>query len=113
MTCPYCNQSFPLTWGRYVKSPLGKHTCPACGKVSRLGFTASYFVVIVVAWILILALAFLFTVLIFPKTWRRVIGIPFAALVYIIGCVVLIPFDKFFDARFRKLKKLKDEKIAA
>ncbi len=31
MECPRCNEIFFLTWGRYLKAPMGGLTCPACG----------------------------------------------------------------------------------
>ncbi|SRR5258706_8874947 len=113
MTCPHCNHSFPLTWRRYAKSPLGKHTCPACGRVSRFRWTVSYVTFVLIAWIVFLAVAFVVTLLIFPKTWQRMVGIPYYVSLYFVGCIVIIPLDRFFDERFRKLERPKDETIAA
>ncbi len=35
MDCPRCNEAFHLTWGRYLKAPTGKFSCPACGGVLK------------------------------------------------------------------------------
>lgn len=34
--CPYCQTPMPLTWRRYFAEPGLEHTCPSCGRVSRL-----------------------------------------------------------------------------
>ena len=110
MTCPHCSHSFPLTWRRYARSPFGKHICPACGRASRFKLKLSYLTFVLVAWVVFLALAFLVTVLVFPKTWQRTVaGIPYFVLLYFVGCIVIIPLDKCFDERFRKLEKPKKE----
>ncbi len=109
MTCPYCNHSFPLTWRRYFSSPFGRHVCPQCGRKSKFRLTVSYVAVISVAWIVFYGLALALTVLVFPKTWREILGIPYFAVIFLIGCMVVLPFDKLLDGKFRRLEKLKDE----
>ncbi len=36
LVCPYCRQSFSLTWHRYWAAPFGEHHCPHCHRVSHL-----------------------------------------------------------------------------
>jgi hypothetical protein len=111
MKCPHCNHSFPLTWRRYAKSPLGKHICPACASASRFRLSASYLALLGVAWLVYFALAFAVMALIFPNTSQRLFDIPHFVILYFVGCIILIPFDRFFDERFRKLEKPKDQRI--
>lgn len=111
MICPHCEHLFPLTWRRYGKSLLGKHICPACGRISRFRLTASYFAFVLGAWIFFFALALVVALLIFPKTWQHLVSIPYFAILYFVGCMVLLPFDRWIDERFRKLEKSKDETI--
>jgi len=61
-----------------------------------------------------MVVAFALTLLVLPRTWRQIVGAPaYFALLYIAGCVVIIPLDRLFDERFRRLEKLKDKTIAA
>src|SRR5688572_19043673 len=113
MTCPYCNHSFPLTWRRYAKSPLGKHTCPACSRKSKFTLTSFYLTFLMVSWIVFFVLAVVVTLLVFPMTWQQLVGIPYFVVLYLVGCIVIIPLDRIFDEWFRKLEKPKDETIAA
>ena|ERR1700722_20483910 len=102
MTCPHCHHLFPLTWGRYVSSPLGKHVCPSCGRMSKFRMTVFYLAFIVVTWVALTSLAIGLGLFVFPK-WRQAIG-----FIYIVGCIALIPLDKFLDEKFRRLEKLGD-----
>lgn len=36
LCCPYCGETFRLTWRRYLRHPAGKQTCPCCGRRSKL-----------------------------------------------------------------------------
>jgi uncharacterized membrane protein YccF (DUF307 family) len=63
-------------------------------------------------WFVFIGLALGLTVLVFSKTWRQIIGIPYFVILYFIGCIAILPLDKFLDERFRKLEKLRDEKAA-
>lgn len=107
MNCPYCNHSFPLTWSRYLRAPLGKHLCPGCGKCSRLRLTTGYVAAVLAATLVYYGIAFAVTVIAFPGHWQKV-GKTYVAGVLLIGCVALIAFDKYFDGRHRKLEKLND-----
>lgn len=69
--------------------------------------------VVLTTWIAFLVLAFVVTILVFPKTWQRIVGIPYFVILYFVGVIVLTPFDKFFEEKFRRLEKPKDESIAA
>jgi hypothetical protein len=92
-----------------VKSPFGKHICPACGCASKFRLTFSYLAFLVMVWIVFFALALVVTFLIFPKTWEQVFDGPYFVFLYFVGCLVTLPCDKLFDERFRKLEKQKDE----
>ena len=107
MRCPYCDKTFPLTWRRYWSSPTGRHTCPDCGKKSRLPLSVSYWALLVLA--------------------ACVAGVPLAAIAYywfgglwvvagwaIGGLLSAIPIDKtLLDERYRKLAKIERDDRAA
>jgi hypothetical protein len=99
MTCPHCNHEFPLTWGRYLASPLGRHTCPACKKPSRLKVSIlSVSLLIPAVFIGGIPLEFLFRKWFGGQSW--IAG-------FILGAfIVAIPADKWIDAKFKRLKKI-------
>ena len=109
MTCPHCNHSFPLTWSRYFRAPLGKHTCPSCGRRAKFKLTATYLAVVLIAWLIFYGAAFLVIVVAFPGRWQRILKAPHAIAACVIGCVVLLPLDRVYDERFRRLEKLSDD----
>ena len=41
MKCPECEDSFPFTWARYLRAPLGRTNCPSCG--ARLALKHRWF----------------------------------------------------------------------
>jgi hypothetical protein len=106
MTCPHCHHSFPLTWSRYVRSPLGKHTCPQCRAASRLSWTFSYFAFVILAWVSFVTLAFLVTHWLWPHDERVGEHAPYYLGVYLAGCVLIVPLDRWYDERFRTLEEL-------
>jgi hypothetical protein len=101
MKCPYCNHTFPLTWGRYLKAGTGKHTCPQCLKPARLKFRASTFLIL-----LIVCLVASIPGAIAAHHW---LGPPFSALGVIPTLALLLPLDKLFDAKYRELRAIKGE----
>jgi hypothetical protein len=105
MVCPHCHRSFPLSWGRYIRSPLGKHMCPECGESSRLSWTLSYFAFLIVAWVSFVTVAFLVTRWLWPHFEQTGEQAPFYVAVYLTGCVLIVPLDRWYDERFRKLEK--------
>ena len=105
MICPYCNHSFPLTWSRYARSPRGRHTCPSCHKLSKFKLTLSYCLLAAGSWVVLFALIFVVTALLLPRG-ARVLGLYYFLGLYLIGLVFLIPLDRFYDEKFRKLEKL-------
>ena len=105
MTCPHCHHQFPLTWSRYFRSPGGAHTCPQCGKRSQLKLTLSYLLVTFIAWLVFAAAAVAILIFFLHKPWREVLTWRRAVAVLILGCVVMLPVDKFYDERFRRLEK--------
>jgi hypothetical protein len=106
MTCPHCSQTFPLTRSRYGRSPFGKHTYPHCGKRSTFKVTAAYLIVLAVAWLLVYGVAIGFRAAIF-HAYERPSLLWFAAAVFLVGCLVVLLLDKFYDQHFRKLRKLR------
>jgi len=107
MTCPHCSQNFQLIWSRYARSFLGRHTCPHCGKQSTFRATLPYIALLLVAWGIVFAAAIAIRSAAFPAhAHARPTPLWFAA-VFALGSLVLLPLDKFYDARFRKLRKLR------
>src|SRR5262249_37068162 len=106
MTCPHCGHAFPLTWARYLRSPLGTHVCPDCGTISRLNWPFSYFAFVIVSWIFFVNFAFLVISTLVAPDRRQAMGAFYFVTVYIIGCIVMIPLDRWYDERFRKLEKI-------
>ncbi len=96
MTCPHCSQTFPLTWSRYARSLFGRHTCPHCGKRSTFRATATYLAFVAVAWLIVYGV----------HAYERPSLLWFAA-VFLVGNLAVLPFDRFYDERFRKLRKLR------
>ena len=105
MICPYCNHSFPLTWARYFRSPLGKHDCPECGAVSRLNWPPSYFAFAILVWVAYVTASLFLTQSFTPTERRHPLGAPYFLAIYLIGCVIIVPLDRWYDERFRKLEK--------
>jgi hypothetical protein len=65
---------------------------------------------LVLAWIVFLIVAFGVTLVAFPKTWERMLSVPaYLMALYVIGCLVIIPLDRFVDEHYRRLEKLKKE----
>ena len=112
LTCPYCAHQFTLTWSRYLKSPFGRHVCPACGRNSRLRTGLRYwflylplllsspFVVLLVGW-----MAYQVA---FPRHAEEhlpwFLGSPWPAVILAILFALLLPIDRAFNARFLKLR---------
>ena len=117
MICPHCSCSFPLSWSRYRKSPWGKHSCPGCGRTSRLRASVLFYAIYVpvgivfqLLGVILGALAFAYVV---PGTIDERVtayfeeGWWFAVLVA--SVVLFFPVDRFLDERFRKLQPMKGE----
>src|SRR5215831_13757438 len=107
MTCPHCSQDFPLTWSRYARSLFGKHTCPHCGERSTFRATLPYIALLLLAWGMIFAVATAIRLAAFPTYAHERPSLLWFAAVIALGNLVLLPFDRFYDARFRKLRKLR------
>jgi NAD-dependent SIR2 family protein deacetylase len=90
MKCPYCYHTFPLTWGRYLKSLTGKHVCPSCLKPSRLKFRALTFIILlVVCYVTSRPGVFLV---------GRWLGRQWSALGVITSLIVVLPLGKKFES---------------
>ncbi len=102
MTCPHCAHEIPLTWGKYLKSRFGDHTCPGCGKRFRVVLTAASFIAMLAATVVAAGMpaviAFFFT----HNFWYTIT----AYLFFIV--VLVIPFDRWLDNRLRPVKPVHD-----
>jgi hypothetical protein len=107
MTCPHCSQNFPLTWSRYARSLFGRHTCPYCGKRSTFRGTFPYIALLFLAWGMFFAVAIAIRSAAFPGHARERPSLLWFAAVIALGNLVILPLDRFYDARFRKLRKLR------
>lgn len=96
MKCPYCNYVSPLTWSRYFRSALGRHSCPSCFKSFRLqSGVVQVLLTFGVVWGVGVPGMFLFHQW-FGGYWALIGIIPAA--------VVGAPLDKLLDNRYRKAK---------
>jgi hypothetical protein len=102
MKCPYCNNEFPLTWLRYIKSPTGAQVCPSCGKKSKLPITLKYATLIFLPTVIIVAI--LMPVLYFASDSLEIA----ALLSFFVTLIVVTPLDKYCDNRFRKLSIIEE-----
>ena len=62
-----------------------------------------------VAWIIYDGIALALTVVAFPDRWQRILTIPYFIAVFVVGCIVLVPFDRVYEGRYRKLEKMRDD----
>ncbi len=103
MTCPYCNHVFPLTWRRYFAEPTNKHKCPGCQKVSRLPWSLSYLMLLVLAQSIAGGPLALYALVKFGGHWA-IAGWTVGAL--LTGTLI----DKMvLDERYRTLQRLRDD----
>ena len=111
MLCPYCNHSFEHTWARYFGSPFGKHQCPDCGGKSRFSLTVGYVALLFFGYIALVAVATGVFCLLAGRTWREIIfHFRYSVVVFAVATVPMIFFDKFYEARFRRLRRIGAEK---
>jgi len=99
MKCPYCECDIPLTWTRYVTSRFGKHTCPECGKPSRLEIGVLPILLVTVAMGTVAAL--------FAFLLSRWLGGYWDLLALVPAILIGLPLDKMLDERCRGLKPLR------
>ncbi len=105
MICPHCNSKFPLTWKRYLKSPLGNHICPDCHKKSALKSTLKYYMSLAAFWTLYYICAIYF-VKNYLHGGIKLIQDPFGfGCVIAVGCILVLPVDKEFMESLRNLEK--------
>ncbi len=98
MKCPHCNHDFPLTWARYVKSPLGRHVCPNCRKSSRLEFGILSSALLLLVAGVVATPGVLLCYRWFGGYWAVLGALPAA--------IVIFPLDKMLDAKYRNLRAL-------
>jgi hypothetical protein len=101
--CPYCQQQIALTWKRYFTEPGLKHTCPDCGRVSRLSDATSPKLLVLRACGQFLGgVPLALIVLKF--------GLPFSLVGFVIGGLATgLPIDKYVDGNFRRLLEIEDK----
>lgn len=98
MQCPACHVEAPLTWRRYLASPLGNHACPACAARLRPRTTWRFYAVVVATWLLVLG----------ASLWAmqaRGLGLGVTlALHFALGFGILLPIDRWLDDRVRRVE---------
>jgi uncharacterized paraquat-inducible protein A len=105
LVCPHCQTSFPLTWRRYLLSPLGNHRCPQCKQVSQLKDNSRWLWPIRIAGIMIYVIL---SINVFSYTFNDsgVVGtlIPARLFVLFVSVVVGLLIDKWVEGHVRHLK---------
>ena len=95
--CPYCQQPIALTWKRYFTEPALKHTCPHCGKISRVdGETSLKLWTARSCGVLLGSIP----VAIVGFQYGLVPGIVGVAVG---GAITGLPIDKYLDGKYRRL----------
>jgi hypothetical protein len=98
MQCPACHTETALGWGRYLRSPLGNHTCPACAVRLRPRTTWRFYAAVVATWLLVLG----------ASLWAMAAhGLSLAvtlALHFVLGFGILLPIDRWLDDRVRRVE---------
>jgi hypothetical protein len=92
------------TWKAHMPEP---------GQRARFKVTASYLLAILFAWLVFYGVAFALTVVAFPDRWQRILTVRYVIAVFIVGCIFILPFDRIYDEKYRKLEKVSRDKPAA
>ena len=100
MKCPYCTAEFPLTWQRYFTARTGRHTCPDCGRISKIPLSASYLGLVILA-ICVLGVPFAFAFQYWLGGYWMIAG-------WVVGGSVsgLLIDKSILDAKYNKLVKI-------
>jgi hypothetical protein len=77
--------------------------------MSRLNWPLSYFAFIILAWMVFVSFAFLVATSLISSHERKTLGPAYIISVYILGCIVIMPLDRWYDEKFRKLEKLRSK----
>ncbi len=94
MKCPVCENEVKLTWAMYLKSPLGRHTCPNCQSKFHLRNSARYYLT---AAAVVAAMALVFAVIVI----RLHVGVAITALIGLACVLIAVPLDKHIDDTWR------------
>lgn len=94
MKCPACECSIPITWPAYLKSPLGRYTCPQCNSQLQLRHSLPYYAA---SLGICAAFCVLPTVLALYLSNRPVLAI----VLCVIGTVITLVADKYIDDTWR------------
>lgn len=93
MKCPYCKITNELTWKRYLKSPLGQHTCASCFGRFKIKHSVFYYL------LLILLAIFIFMCFPFILGFASFVSCEDGCgLSGLLALILLIPLDKQFEA---------------
>jgi len=103
MKCPKCEHVFPLTWRRYLSSPFGVHSCPACGQKSRFRMTFGYFAFLVGVQLASDAVIVAGAAIALGPGLGSLFGFTFWVLVNVTAGPILMFVDKNCESRFRTL----------
>src|SRR5688500_8765513 len=100
LTCPNCGHKLELTWGRYWRSPTGKHRCPACRQVSKVKLSIEMRLLTGVVG----ALGAL------PPVLWSFYTTGFGDFTFVIwgvsALIIILPLDRYLESRFGTLKKV-------
>lgn len=105
MKCPECEESFPFTWARYMRAPLGRTSCPSCGARLVLKHRWFYWPAMVLGGALLCAPL---AVLGYRLTGSMVVTMLAAGIGWLLSGV---PADYYLEARFSLLKPVGKAKI--
>ncbi len=94
MKCPVCENKVRLTWPMYLRSPLGRHSCPGCQAKFHLRNSARYYLT-AVGLVATMALVLAFIVI------RLHTSAVVTALIGLACVLVAVPLDKHIDDTWR------------
>jgi hypothetical protein len=120
MNCPHCKAHITLTWRRYLKEPFGRHTCPECGRRSKLSTGWKYWLLYLpTLWLapfFIIFVALFVDAVMFPRQVESHIAALFAGPWLLITYLVLatggVFIDRWADERMRRLVPMARENAA-
>ncbi len=104
MKCPYCSHEFPMTWTRYLRSGLGRHLCPSCGKKSKFGPSRQYRNRVLIPIVLLSSTLTLVLLFLLSGSWVAML------LSISISLVVCLSLDRYLEDKLRELRSLEEEK---
>ena len=107
MRCPECEDSFPFTWVRYMRAPLGRTCCPFCDARLVLKHRWFYWPAMVLGGALVCAAFF---ALGNSLTGSIVVTMAFT---FLGGLLCVLPADKYLETHFSVLMPVGKRKSPA